>query len=54
LRNPQDDAGIKDKAKRDALRYKGIVLHLLVVDGKDGEMKIKMGSLPDKNKVTVR
>jgi hypothetical protein len=27
---------------------------LLVVDGKDGEMKIKMGSLPDKNKVTVK
>jgi hypothetical protein len=48
LRNPKDDAGIKDKAKRDALRYKGIVLRLLVVDGKDGEMKIKMGSLPKK------
>ncbi|WP_281322877.1 AsmA family protein [Flavobacterium aestivum] len=53
LRNPKDDAGIKDKAKRDALRYKGIVLHLLVVDGKDGEMKIKMGSLSDKNKSTA-
>ncbi|PWA11323.1 AsmA family protein [Flavobacterium laiguense] len=54
LRNPKDDAGIKDKTKRDALRYKGIVLHLVVVDGKDGEMKIKMGSLPDKNRVTFK
>jgi hypothetical protein len=54
LRNPKEDAGIADKAKRDALRYKGVVLRLLIVDGKDGEMKIKMGSLPDKNKVTVK
>ncbi|TRX33999.1 AsmA family protein [Flavobacterium sp. ZT3R18] len=54
LRNPEDDFKIKDKKERAAKRYKGIVLHLLVVDGKDGEMKIKMGSLPDKNKVTVK
>jgi len=54
LRNPEDDLKIKDKKEREAKRYKGIVLHLLVVDGKDGEMKIKMGSLPDKNKVTVK
>ncbi|WP_264566368.1 AsmA-like C-terminal region-containing protein [Flavobacterium sp. N3904] len=49
LRNPEDDFKIKDIKEREAKRYKGIVLHLLVVDGKDGEMKIKMGSLPDKN-----
>jgi hypothetical protein len=48
LRNPEDDLKIKDKKERDEKRYKGIVLHLLVVDGKDGEMKIKMGSLPKK------
>jgi hypothetical protein len=48
LRNPEDDLKIKDKNERDAKRYKGIVLHLLVVDGKEGEMKIKMGSLPKK------
>jgi hypothetical protein len=50
LRNPEDDFEIKDKKERDAKRYKGIVLHLLIVDGKDGDMKIKLGSLPDKNK----
>lgn len=48
LRNPEDDYKIKDKKEREAKRYKGIVLHLLVVDGKNGEMKIKMGSLPKK------
>lgn len=46
LRNPEEDYKIKDKKEREAKRYKGIVLHLLVVDGKNGEMKIKMGSLP--------
>jgi hypothetical protein len=54
LRNPEDDYKAKSKKERDALRYKGIVLHLLVVDGNNGEMKIKMGSLPDKNKVSVK
>ncbi|HKO77461.1 MAG TPA: AsmA family protein [Flavobacterium sp.] len=48
LRNPEDDYKIKDIKEREAKRYKGIVLHLLVVDGKNGEMKIKMGSLPKK------
>ncbi|PVX46191.1 AsmA-like protein [Flavobacterium sp. 103] len=48
LRNPEDDYKIKDPREREAKRYKGIVLHLLVVDGKNGEMKIKMGSLPKK------
>lgn len=48
LRNPADDLKIKDLKEREAKRYKGIVLHLLVVDGKNDEMKIKLGSLPDK------
>ncbi|WP_348799114.1 AsmA family protein [Flavobacterium adhaerens] len=46
LRNPADDLKIKNTKERDALRYKGIVVHLLVVDGKDGEMKIKLGHIP--------
>ncbi|OOG71153.1 AsmA family protein [Flavobacterium sp. A45] len=50
LRNPEDDYKIKDLKEREAKRYKGIVLHLLVVDGNNGEMKIKMGSLPKDNK----
>lgn len=48
LRNPEDDLKIKDKNEREAKRYKGIVMRLLVVDGKNGEMKIKLGSIPKK------
>ena len=48
LRNPKDDLKIKDLKEREAKRYKGIVVRLLVVDGKNGEMKIKLGSLKDK------
>ena len=51
LRNPEDDLKIKDLKEREAKRYKGVVVRLLIVDGKDGEMKIKMGSLPDKSKI---
>jgi len=51
LRNPEDDLKIKDKSEREAKRYKGVVVRLLVVDGKNGEMKIKLGSLKDKDKV---
>jgi hypothetical protein len=50
LRNPKEDLEIKDKTERDAKRYKGVVLRLLVVDGKNDDIKIKFGSLPDKNK----
>ncbi|MNR60608.1 hypothetical protein D3C85_1821320 [compost metagenome] len=46
LRNPAEDYKIKDPKEREAKRYKGIVVRLLVVDGKNGEMKIKLGSLP--------
>jgi hypothetical protein len=48
LRNPEDDLKIKDLKEREAKRYKGIVVRLLIVDGKNGEMKIKLGSLPVK------
>nr|WP_315151805.1 AsmA family protein [uncultured Flavobacterium sp.] len=50
LRNPAEDLKIKDLKEREAKRYKGIVVRLLVVDGKDGEMRIKLGSLPKDNK----
>ena len=43
LRNPKDDYKIADKNQRDAARYKGIVVNLFVVDGKDGQTKIKLG-----------
>ena len=43
LRDPEDDARITDKAERDKLRYKGIVLHLVAVDGKDGGIEVKAG-----------
>ena len=50
LRNPAEDLKIKDLKEREAKRYKGIVVRLLVVDGKDGEMKIKLGSLSEDKK----
>ena len=43
LRNPEDDAKITEKAERDKLRYKGIVLHLVAVDGKNGGIEVKTG-----------
>ncbi len=43
LRNPKDDYKITNQKEREELRYKGIVLNLLVVDGKNGETKIKLG-----------
>ena len=43
LRDPKGDAKIADKAERDKLRYKGIVLHLVAVDGKDGGIEVKTG-----------
>jgi len=50
LRNPEDDYKIKDLKEREAKRYKGVVVRLLVVDGKNGEMKIKLGSIPKEKK----
>lgn len=43
LRNPKDDYKIANQNEKDAVRYKGIVVHLFVVDGKDGQTKIKLG-----------
>jgi AsmA-like C-terminal region/AsmA family len=43
LRNPKDDYKITDLKARDATRYKGIVINLVVVDGKDGKASIKLG-----------
>jgi uncharacterized protein involved in outer membrane biogenesis len=43
LRNPKDDYKIADVKEREAVRYKGIVVNLMVVDGKDGQIKIKLG-----------
>jgi hypothetical protein len=53
LRNPEDDYKIKDLKEREAKRYKGVVVRLLVVDGKNGEMKIKLGSIPKEKKAKV-
>ncbi|WP_163391901.1 AsmA family protein [Flavobacterium limi] len=47
LRNSKDDAKLATQAERDAVRQRGIVLHLLAVDV-DGKMKIKWGK-KDKN-----
>ena len=43
LRDPEGDAKIADKAQREKLRYKGIVLNLVAVDGKDGKIEVKTG-----------
>ena len=48
LRNSKDDASLATKAERDAVRKKGIVLHLIAVDD-GGKMKIKWGK-KDKGK----
>lgn len=43
LRNPKDDYKIANQNEKDAVRYKGLVVNLLVMDGKDGQTKIKLG-----------
>lgn len=43
LRNPKEDYLIADAKQREAVRYKGIVVNLNVVDGDDGKTKIKLG-----------
>lgn len=42
LRNSKNDANLASKEERDAVRERGIVLHLLAVDD-NGKMKIKLG-----------
>jgi len=46
LRNPKDDYKIANLKEREAQRYKGIVVNLLIVDGKNGQTKIKLGKAP--------
>ncbi len=47
LRNPKDDYKVVNKRERDSLRYRGIILSLLVVDDEDGKTKIKLGKLDE-------
>jgi hypothetical protein len=47
LRNPKDDYKIANLSEREAQRYKGIVVSLLVVDGEDGKTKIKLGKVSE-------
>jgi hypothetical protein len=54
LRNPEDDYKIKNLKEREAKRYKGIVVHLLVVDGKNDEMKIKLGRIKEEKATDVK
>jgi hypothetical protein len=49
LRNSKNDAKLATKAERDAIRNRGIVLHLLAVDD-GGKIKIKWGKKDDKDK----
>jgi hypothetical protein len=48
LRNSKNDDDIVSQAEREDKRYRGIVLHLLATDGKDGEVKVKLVGNPDK------
>ena len=48
LRNSKNDSKLSTKAERDAVRNKGIVLHLLAVD-QNGKIKIKWGKNQTKN-----
>jgi hypothetical protein len=54
LRDPSDDAKVADKAEREKLRYKGIVLQLVAVDGKDGGIEVKPGKYSREEKVSER
>ncbi|PWB22281.1 AsmA-like C-terminal region-containing protein [Flavobacterium sp. HTF] len=48
LRNSKNDAKLESKAERDAVRERGIVLHLFAVD-EEGKMKIKWGKKGKEN-----
>ena len=43
IRNPKRDEGITDEAELAKRRNRGIVLHLVAVDDKDGKVKVKLG-----------
>jgi len=49
LRNPKGDYEIANLSEREALRYKGIVVNLLVIDGEEGKTKIKLGKVSEEN-----
>jgi uncharacterized protein involved in outer membrane biogenesis len=53
LRNPKDDYLDSNTMQREALRYKGIVLNLRVVDGEDGKTKIKLGKASEQESEEV-
>lgn len=48
LRNSKKDDAIISQVEREDKRYRGIVLHLLATDGKDGKVKVKLVGNPDK------
>ncbi|WP_395050927.1 AsmA family protein [Flavobacterium sp.] len=54
LRNPKDDYKIADINERNALRYKGMVVNLMVVDGDNGQTKIKLGKPKEEPKKEKR
>jgi uncharacterized protein involved in outer membrane biogenesis len=54
LRNPKDDYKISDVNERNALRYKGIVANLMVVDGDNGQTKIKLGKPKEEPKEEIK
>eukprot|EP01118_Nematostelium_gracile_P011937 TRINITY_DN4308_c0_g4_i1.p3 TRINITY_DN4308_c0_g4~~TRINITY_DN4308_c0_g4_i1.p3 ORF type:complete len:810 (+),score=116.07 TRINITY_DN4308_c0_g4_i1:20355-22784(+) len=49
LRNPKKDEGSSKQEKMEN-RMRGIVLHLVAVDGEDGKIKVKLNRNRDKNK----
>jgi hypothetical protein len=53
LRNPKNDYKLADVKERDAVRHKGIVVNLMVVDGKEGTTKIKLGKPKEESKEEI-
>lgn len=47
IRNPKRDEGITDKDELAKRRNRGIVLHLVAEDDKDGKVKVKLGRKKD-------
>lgn len=43
IRNPKRDEGIEDKEELAKRRNRGIVIHLIAEDDKDGQVKVKLG-----------
>jgi len=54
LRDPSDDARVADRAEREKLRYRGIVLQLVAVDGKDGGIEVKPGKYSREERVSEK